>query len=358
KLSTLWRIVSQVNVDEIREDVVRPFHLLVVAEDESDASTLAAHLSDGDAAFIHPWITAATPDAVDVAQAQAHIDFALVLTPSVELTAPMQETYRRLTALRVPVLIVVTGSAAATPGAALSRRGEEKRVLAPEFNAATVRKQIPEAIVALALPSLRLALAHRLPPLRPAAFQQLIQETAQVNATYAFSTGIAEVIPGLGIPLNVSDLIVLTKNQLVMAYKIAVMAGKQGSPQHLLGEIMGVLGGGFLFRQLARELVGLIPVWGIAPKVAVSYAGTWAIGEAVVLWAVEGRKITPDLLRQFFDDALARGQAVAQRLTGDLRKRLPKPSDQAPHDQPAKAVEAEPLWKRLQRRLPLRRSSK
>jgi hypothetical protein len=46
-----------------------------------------------------------------------------------------------------------------------------------------------------------------------------------------------------------------------------------------------VIGGGFLFRQLARELVGLIPIAGVAPKVAVAYAGTWAIGRAVGMWA-------------------------------------------------------------------------
>ena len=35
--------------------------------------------------------------------------------------------------------------------------------------------------------------------------------------------------------------------------------------EQLLGEIVGVLGGGFLFRQLARQMSGLIPVWGIVP---------------------------------------------------------------------------------------------
>jgi hypothetical protein len=45
-----------------------------------------------------------------------------------------------------------------------------------------------------------------------------------------------------------------------------------------------MLGGGLVFRQLARQLVGLIPVVGIVPKVAVAYGGTCMIGRAVVLW--------------------------------------------------------------------------
>ena len=49
-----------------------------------------------------------------------------------------------------------------------------------------------------------------------------------------------------------------------------------------------MIGGGFLLRQGARQLVGLIPVAGIVPKVAVAYAGTLAIGKAVVAWATYG----------------------------------------------------------------------
>ena len=357
KLGTLWRIVSQVNVDEIRNAVVRPFHLVIVAEQEGDASTLAAHISDTAAAFIHPWVTATTPTMLGKAQADAQVDIAILLSETVDLTATMQDRYRGLRAAHATVLIVITGDAAAIPGAELPRRGEEVRLLAPVIDAATVRKSIAEVLIGLASPEQRLALAYRLPPLRPAAFQQLIQETSQANATYAFSTGLAEIIPVLDIPLNVGDLIVLTKNQLVMAYKIAVMAGKQGAPQQLLGEILGVLGSGFLFRQLARQLVGLVPVWGIAPKVAISYAGTWAIGQAIVLWAVEGQQITPEVLRQFLDDALVRGQAVSQRLTSNLRKRLPE-RIQSDIDLPSTAHSTqEPFWQRLKRRLPLRRDS-
>jgi uncharacterized protein (DUF697 family) len=355
KLGTLWRIVSQVNVDEIRTAVARPFHLAVVAEEEGDASTFAAHISDTGAAFIHPWVTATTPAMLSQAQSDAKIDLAILISETVDLTAAMLAQYRGLRAAHVPVIIVIGGDAASVPGAALARRGEEERILAPVINAATVRKSIADALIGFASPEQRLALAYRLPPLRPAAFQQLIQETSQANATYAFSTGLAEVIPALGIPLSVGDLIVLTKNQLVMAYKIAVMAGKQGAPQQLLGEILGVLGSGFLFRQLARQLVGLVPVWGIAPKVAISYAGTWAVGQAIVLWAVEGQQITPEVLRQFFDDALVRGQAVAHRLTSNLRNRLPIRSQADTNTISTTPTKEEPLWQRLKRRLPLRR---
>ena len=106
----------------------------------------------------------------------------------------------------------------------------------------------------------------------------------------------------------------LSKNQLMMSYRIALAAGKTGQPRELIGEIVGVLGGGLLFRQLARQLVGLVPVIGILPKVAVAYGGTWAIGRAVVLWATEGRLLTAAGLRQLSREGLARGRNLARSL--------------------------------------------
>jgi uncharacterized protein (DUF697 family) len=92
-------------------------------------------------------------------------------------------------------------------------------------------------------------------------------------------------------------LVVLTKNQLVMSYRIALASGKKGTPRDLVGEVLGVIGGGFLFRQGARQLVGLIPVAGIVPKVAVAYAGTLAIGKAVVTWAAYGTTLEPGAIK-------------------------------------------------------------
>ena len=45
--------------------------------------------------------------------------------------------------------------------------------------------------------------------------------------------------------------------------------------------------------RLARQLVGLRPVIGLVPKVAVAYGGTWAIGKAVGRLGDGGRRLTP-----------------------------------------------------------------
>jgi len=131
-------------------------------------------------------------------------------------------------------------------------------------------------------------------------------------------------VPLLDLPLNVADMVVLTKNQLVMSYKIALASGKKGEPRELIGEVVGVIGSGFLFRQAARQLVGLVPVVGIVPKVAMAYAGTWAVGRAVAAWATEGRKLTPAAVRRFYREAWGRGKTVARAMAAQARRARPR----------------------------------
>jgi uncharacterized protein (DUF697 family) len=178
---------------------------------------------------------------------------------------------------------------------------------------------IAKMLLAAVPGDLRLALGRQFHALRPTVFANLIDETARANAAYAFTTGIAEIVPVLSIPMNIGDVVVLTKNQLVMSYKIALVAGKSGSPHKLIGEIFGVLGGGLLFRQIARQLVGLIPVAGIVSKVAVAYGGTWAIGQAIILWAEFGQEVTAESVRAYYDEGLARGRQAARALVSRHR---------------------------------------
>jgi uncharacterized protein (DUF697 family) len=182
---------------------------------------------------------------------------------------------------------------------------------------------VAQAVLSAASPELRLALARHLVPLREPLFAEMIEETARTNAMYSLTTGIAEAIPVLDVPLNLADIVVLTKNQLIMSYRIALASGKKGSARELIGEVLGVIGGGFLFRQGARQLVGLIPVVGIVPKVAVAYAGTLAIGKAVVAWAAYGQALDPGAVKRLYRQALSRGRDVAQALMAQARKRTP-----------------------------------
>jgi uncharacterized protein (DUF697 family) len=321
KVPHLWRTLKEADLAAIRRDADRRFEVLVVAEDAGEAAMLARVLTGADRA--HPWLTPATPDEARERSAAAGLDAAILVSPREDLQPALAAARDALARAGVPLVTVVAGAATAT--AAVVRPGETGRAVVPVLDASG-RPALAEALVAAFDPTLRLALARQLPPLRPATFTALIDETAKANATYALTTGLAEVVPILDLPLNVADMVVLTKNQLVMSYKIALACGKKGTPRELVGEVVGVIGGGFLFRQAARQLIGLVPVAGIVPKVAMAYAGTWAVGRAVAAWASEGRKLTPAAVRRFYREAWGRGKTVARAMAAQARKARPKRS--------------------------------
>ncbi len=178
---------------------------------------------------------------------------------------------------------------------------------------------IASALVGSTRPEARISLARGFAWARTQAFLATVDETARANASYAFTTGLAETVPVLSAPLAIGDMLVLTKNQLIMSYRIALGAGRDGDPRELIGEIIGVLGSGLLFRQAARSLVGLLPVVGLVPKVAFAYGGTYAIGRAMMAWATEGRAVTADAVKRYTSEGLARGRRIARSLNAGTK---------------------------------------
>jgi uncharacterized protein (DUF697 family) len=114
------------------------------------------------------------------------------------------------------------------------------------------------------------SLAARLPVLRPAVCKQLIARASKRNALISA----AIFIPGVDMP-------VLTLNQVRLVLRIALAYGEEVDRARA-AELLGVVGAGFGFRAVARELLDLVPVAGWAVKGGVAYAGTKAVGEAAV----------------------------------------------------------------------------
>jgi uncharacterized protein (DUF697 family) len=114
------------------------------------------------------------------------------------------------------------------------------------------------------------ALAARLPAIRAAVCSQLIAMFAKRNAIVAG----AVFVPGVDMPL-------LTLNQVRLVLRIAVAYGETIDNQRAL-ELLGVVGAGFGFRAVARELLDVVPVAGWAVKASIAYGGTKAVGEAAV----------------------------------------------------------------------------
>lgn len=191
-----------------------------------------------------------------------------------------------------------------------------------------LNRSFASAVIAL-LPDHLLPLGRYFPFFRLPVARHLIQETCNTNAAFALSSGLAEIVPVLGLPFVVADMVVLTKNQLFLAFKLGLALGYSTHWPDYLAEFGSVLGSGFLWRQVARSLVGLIPVWGIVPKVAVAYAGTYVIGNAILQWYLTGRHLSRAQLRHLYQQALTQGRQVARSLRRRAkplpRLSLPKP---------------------------------
>ncbi len=327
-ITTLFKTLREVRLGEIKAGIERRFSLLVVG-DPTHAATLAEALCAGpDQAGRHPWLevlSASDPAALERwIEADARTDkLALLAVGAPDLSMDELRVLERLGRAGVPqVTVVLQGGADALPGAGLPRQHEGARALLPSApDGEAIRARLAPALfkVTPEVSGLRLALARQLPVLRDPVIADLIEDVARANAVYAISTGIAEIAPVLTIPLVAADAFILTKNQLVMAFKIALVCGKEGSARDVMGEVIGVIGTGLVLRQIAREMVGLIPVIGIVPKVAIAYAGTRVMGNMVYVWAARGYRLSPRDMRALYREALTSGRAVADLLVEKAR---------------------------------------
>ncbi|MBI4744924.1 MAG: DUF697 domain-containing protein [Actinobacteria bacterium] len=111
-------------------------------------------------------------------------------------------------------------------------------------------------------------LARKLPVFRETAAKSIINQTALVNSIIGGIT----LLPG-------SDLPLLTFNQIKMILRIAAIYGEELSVDRA-SEVILTIGGGFVFRGVARQLLSFIPGPGWIIKGGVAYSGTVALGKA------------------------------------------------------------------------------
>jgi uncharacterized protein (DUF697 family) len=321
-LLTTLQILREVNLAAIRRDAEGPFTLHLLGP-EPQATALAEALCGGEP--VHPWIQRSPWPPAELPEPIGP-ELAILILARPEASGDEAEALLRLRGARVPTLAVVMTDEPVDPAVAgLVRPGEGARVLLPAEPYPTVlRARLVPALLALAAerdPELPLALARQLVLLREPYVHRLIEDVSRGNAVYATSTGLAELVPGLAVPLTATDVIILTKNQLVMAYKIALANGKTGSARSVMAEMLGVLGGGLVFRQIARELIGLVPLFGLVPKIAVAYGGTVVIGRAAHVYTTEGRVLQSSELRQLYDAAIHAGRVLAEEVVARLPER-------------------------------------
>lgn len=183
--------------------------------------------------------------------------------------------------------------------------GEHYTWLLPEHASAVAKRIVNE------LPGLAVALARRFPIFREPAIEYLTREASRVNGQIAMISAIPGVIPLATMllpPAAVADIVLLTKNQILLLLKIAAALGLSYQTRDRLKEIVPVVAGAMGWRSLAREFVGIVPGGiGVLVKGAIAYAGTYVVGKSAYWFWTTGehlsRKQREKLYRQMLEEA-------------------------------------------------------
>ena len=173
-------------------------------------------------------------------------------------------------------------------------------------------------------PDIELALARSFPIFRTRVAQRIINATALTNAQFTLLTGIASAFPltAILLPVNsLSDIVVLTKNQIMMTLRLAAAYGLEVDYKSRMKEVAPILANAFGWRAIARELVGAVPVVGVLAKPAISYAGTVTVGKAAQFYYQTGENISAAQLRRIYKEAYAVSREKLRSLSANVRSK-------------------------------------
>jgi uncharacterized protein (DUF697 family) len=281
-------VVREINLDELRANAEMAPRLLVLASDEEVAARVAEVLTGGPHS---PYVTTGRLDAIP--RTGHGYDAVVIFDPTTP--DPVPRVADKLMAKELELPVVAFGGA--DPG----DQG------AAEFAREAIVTRAPERAPAL---------GRHMSAFRPAAVQAVVDETARANAQFALVSNLPSVIPIVGSLMAAgTDMLVLTKNQVMMIFKIAAIHDRDLHDQwRILREVTPVVGAGFFWRTLAREVASFLPLLiGTLPKVGVAYVGTVVAGRGADLYYRFGRKPNRRQMREIY------------RQAAEALKRMPKP---------------------------------
>jgi uncharacterized protein (DUF697 family) len=287
----IWSIIRELSLDEIRDQALTPPSLLILSDHRDIAELIAASVTGiQNSSFV---------------------------------------TIRRLDEGNLPVdnfdaVVIYDPEAKAESKVLLDRiRSMDKKIGAAPF--LSTDPSDPRALrqararILAGNPDRAVALGRFFPAFRAAAIKQVNDETSMANAQFSLISNIPTVVPIFGSIATIgADFFILTKNQLLLIFKVAAIHGEDvHDSQRIFREMVPVVGAGFFWRTVAREAAALVPFMGGAvPKVAIAYTGTMAIGKAADYYYSEGRKPSKETMKGFYQQAvesLSRRQFLLKR---------------------------------------------
>lgn len=319
---TFLQVMRELDLAAIQRQFAAPIRVLVTGPDPGLNRQLAETLfgSDGPRSWS---VALASLDESEASPPGEQPNLVLLAVPGPSDALPAVQRLRaRARGVPAPVVAVVRGPAIRSDIAPLADPPPAYRLVASrDDNPAALARTVATAALDLA-PDLALPLGRRVLSLRPTVAERLIREASRANGQFALVSSLPANLPFIGgLVGDMADMVVLTKNQALLVYKLAGLHGRDLEQRTALAlEIAPVVGGAFFWRSLARALLGLLPgVVGGLPKAVVAYAGTYAVGQIARSYYATGHPPSPELIARFQADGARLASGTLARLRDRFR---------------------------------------
>jgi uncharacterized protein (DUF697 family) len=305
-IAQFWRLTRELDVQALRESFERLVSLRVLGSDYAAAQRVA-RLIEPDPALGE--ISVGVLGETSRERADMYV---------VAIGGPLEPEARRvLSDLSVSETPLVLVQSEAASGMLVLGIPDERMITLGEATADyEARERLFKALVQAA-PEVMMSAGRRHPLLREPVAEHLIRDTARVNAQFAAISSLPSNLPLIGgLVGDMADLIVLTKNQVLLLFKLAGLYGRDlALGRQLIVEVMPIVGGAFLWRTTARALVGLLPsLLGLLPKTLVAYSGTYVVGQMARYYYRYGHKPPPEMVRDLRDEGTRLARETLARL--------------------------------------------
>lgn len=232
--------------------------------------------------------------------------------------------FQALSILRVPILALTVDPDAAQSGpSSPPEPGTHGEYVVPALTKEVLRGRFFAHLVECAR-GVEIAVGRNLPVLRESVAAKLTRDAANNALKVALASAVVDHIPLAGIVLGVfasaGDMVAITGIQVMLMLHIEAAYGQDPDMQRTW-QLLPVIGGGFGWRTLARELVGFVPIAGIAIKGAIAYAGTIVVGEGVTFLHEHGAHMTKNQASALYERTKADALRFARELVAKFLRR-------------------------------------
>jgi uncharacterized protein (DUF697 family) len=229
-----------------------------------------------------------------------------------------------LSILRVPILALTVDPSAATCGPTTPPEpGKWSEYVVSEIAREPLRGRFFPHLVECAR-GVEIAVGRNLPVLRDTVAAKLTRDAANNALKVALASAVVDHIPLVGIVLgafaSAGDMVAITGIQVMLMLHIEAAYGRDPDMGRTW-QLLPIIGGGFGWRALARELAGFVPVAGIAIKGAIAYAGTIVVGEGVTFFHEHGAHMTPGQAAALYENAKNDALRFARDLVAKVFRR-------------------------------------